>query len=82
MVDAATGSSLLRIEDYDGQAQRKLTSSLLRSECVGEILAQSDEPQSLLTEIQGIESIQPGWALDYLRLQQNTDHKTTDYTSR
>ena len=84
VLDVATGCSLLRIDGFDGLSQRKWPSSLRRADWVGEILAQSDDPHSLLMTIGGVHSIQPGWTLDYLRLHQTEADATkmTGYTSR
>ncbi|KAI2496921.1 hypothetical protein MHU86_17562 [Fragilaria crotonensis] len=84
VLDVATGCSLLRIDGFDGFAQRKWPSSLRRADWVGEILAQSVDPHSLLTTIGRIQSIQPGWTLDYLRLHQTEADatKSSGYTSR
>lgn len=84
VLDVATGCSLLRIDGFDDLAQRKWPSSLRRADWVGEILAQSVDPHSLLTTIGRIQSIQPGWTLDYLRLHRTEADatKSTGYTSR
>lgn len=83
-IDAATGSSLLHIDGCDELTHQKWPSSLMRADWVGEILAQSDEPQSLLKLIEASQSnIQSGWVLDYLRLQRTTDRSNiSNYTSR
>lgn len=84
VLDAATGSSLIRIDGFDGLEERRWPSSLRRSDWVGEILAESDDPHCLLTKIGGVQSIEAGWTLDYLRLHQSKADasKTADYTSR
>lgn len=85
VIDAATGSSLLYIDSFNDLTQQKWPSSLMRADWVGEILAQSDEPQTLLKRIETIQSgIQSGWVLDYLRLQQiaTDSSNTSNYTSR
>jgi hypothetical protein len=79
VVDAATGSSVVQVE----QGPNSLPTCFQRSEWLGEILAQGKDPSKLVKAAAQIDPTRPkpGWLLQYTRLETKLRRKT-EYTAK